>query len=110
MEHERFERTPRAGWAARLVAAAVFMTGAASAWAGTDSGTFRVGLRITASCQIDSSPVTDAGVPSEVAPPTVDCGLSTPSSIRVSREADLPVQTRSEALEAGAAVVVTLSF
>ena len=113
MERERVERSPWAGRLARLLAGAIAMTAAAGAWAGTDTGSFGVGLRITASCQVDSSAVVGAWHEATLPAPDVSCAFATPRSIQLTQEPyEAPVLTgpSPEAANAASARVVTLTF
>lgn len=108
--------TGRGKWVTRIAARlgwlglAAALVASMSAAAGTDSASFGVGLRLTASCQIDSRGVMDATSPTAISAPAVACGFAAPPTVRVTREAlGLPAsgQAAAESLDA---VVVTLSF
>jgi len=88
-----------------LAALALALTSGA-AFAGSDSVSFGVGLRITASCEVDSAAAVD---PARKGAPQVRCGVPTPRVVRITRE--LPLQVLPEPAAAPAEVrVVTLIF
>jgi len=113
MESGRFERSARAGRLTRLLAGALATLAAASAWAGTDSGSFGVGLHLSASCQVDSAAVIGAGPAAALPAPDVSCAFGTPRSIRLTRESDeAPVLAAPSARPTvdGSRLVMTLTF
>lgn len=96
----------------RWLLAAVALAASMGANAGTDTASFRVGLRLTASCQVDSSLVTEATSAAAAAAsgPAVTCGHAMPRTVRVTREIQVPPANGEAAAEGVPAIVVTLSF
>lgn len=113
MGSERFERPASASRMARLLAGAMAVMAASGAWAGSESGSFGVGLRITASCQVDSAAVVEAVPGTARLAPDVSCGFATPRSVQLTREhSEAPVLNgpSTGTTGDGSVLVVTLTF
>lgn len=89
--------------------AVVLMLAAGGAGAGTDSASFRVGLRITASCEVDSAAALDPARRAVAPPLPVSCSSPTPRVVRISREPGPPPVAAPD-VAPGEVRVVTLIF
>lgn len=90
------------------VAAMVLAFTAGAAFAGSDSASFGVGLRITASCEVDSMAVLDPAA-RPAAQPQVRCAHPTPRLVRITHEPAPPALAEPPAASAEVRVI-TLIF
>lgn len=101
-------KTSRTAWLLGLAGAMALA--ATSVWAGAHSTTsFGVGLRIAASCRVDSARVFDTSTVAAVRAPAVNCDLGTPRAVQVSRE-PVPPSLLARGIPQRSTVVVTLLF
>lgn len=90
------------------VLAVALALAATAAWGAGQTSSFRVGLRIAASCRIDSAAVFQAAA-ATVPRPAVSCDFGTPGAVRVTHE-PLPSPQVARGSRDGSTRVVTLTF
>ena len=91
------------------LAAILLALSAGAAFAGNDSASFGVGLRITASCEVDSMAVVEPAARPSAPLPQVRCALPTPRVVRVTQE-PAPLAAPGPAAAPANVRVVTLVF